>query len=115
MGFDGFDGKHLPPKAIKNHQRHRRLTLGSDPLLSTSHDRLSQQGLTPLLSTRLLSGRYIVPKLIVALCHREQRSFLDHEAWTENDLAFGLNLIFTALGKMRLSESHAILLADGRA
>ncbi len=36
-------------------------------------------------------------------------------AWAENDLAFGLNLIFTALGKMRLSESHASLLADGRA
>ena len=28
-----------PSKTIKKHQRHRRLTLGSDPLLSTSHDR----------------------------------------------------------------------------
>ena len=97
MGFDGFDGKHLPTKAIKKHQRHRRLTLGSDPLLPTENPRLSQQGLTPMLSTRLLSGRYIVPKLIVALCHREQRSFLDHEAWTENDLAFGLNLMQNAI------------------
>ena len=72
MVFDGFDGKHLPTKAIKKHQRHRRLTLGSDPLLPTENPRLSQQGLTLMLSTHLLSGRYIVPKLIVALCHREQ-------------------------------------------
>ena len=36
-------------------------------------------------------------KSIIALCHREQSPFLDREAWAENDLAFGLNLMQNAI------------------